>query len=89
MTTFFGVRDDGWIWTGTEPQVFASSDHAERLFRARCGSQMAYRSTRHPGEIHVYAASLDDPADFEPQAHFHWSEHLPWLQLADDLPRKG
>lgn len=89
VTAFFGVRDDGWRWTGADPAVHASSDHAERLFCGHCGSQMAYRSTRHPGEIHFHAASLDDPADFAPEWHFHWSERLQWLHLADDLPRKG
>jgi hypothetical protein len=89
MTTFFGVLDGGWRWTGVDAQIYPSSDHAERLFCGRYGSQVAYRSTRHPGEIHFYAASLDDPSDFAPEAHFHWSEHLPWLHLADDLPRKG
>lgn len=50
---------------------------------------MAYRSTRYPDETHFYAATLADPMAFEPEQHFHWSEHLPWLPLADELPRKG
>ena len=49
---------------------------------------MAYRSTRFPDETHFYAASLDDPSDFQPDAHFFWSEHVPWLEPSDDLPRK-
>jgi hypothetical protein len=48
---------------------------------------MAFESERWPGEIHLYAASLDDPAGFVPQFHVYVSEKLPWIELADDLPR--
>lgn len=89
FTTFFGVADDGWAWEGTEPAVYASSDHAERLFCATCGSPVAYRSTRQPGETHFYAAALEDSSGFVPEMHFHWSEHVAWVHLSDDLPRKG
>ena len=89
MTSYFGVLDDGWRWTGSAPRSYAHSDHAQRLFCGTCGTPMAYRSTRHPGEIHFYAASLDDPETYAPTAHFHWSERVSWLHLADDLPRKG
>ncbi|MBF9031391.1 GFA family protein [Rhodobacterales bacterium HKCCE3408] len=89
FTTFFGVHDDGWVWTGDEPQVYRHSEHAERLFCGRCGTPMAYRSVKFPGEIHFYAASLEDSSDFAPQSHVHWSEHVPWVELADTLPRKG
>ncbi|MEM7722131.1 MAG: GFA family protein [Pseudomonadota bacterium] len=89
VTTFFAVANDGWHWTGETPSEFQSSDHATRLFCAKCGTPMAYRSTRYPDETHFYAATLADPVAFEPEQHFHWSEHLPWLPLADDLPRNG
>ena len=48
---------------------------------------MAYASTKFPGEIHFYAAGLDDPSKFTPRNHFHYSEHLDWLPLHDDLPK--
>ena len=50
---------------------------------------MAYASTKFPGEIHFYAAGLDDPSKFTPRNHFHYSEHLDWLPLHDDLPKHG
>lgn len=87
MTTFFGVGDGGWSWTGDAPRSYASSDHATRMFCGRCGTPMAYRSKRYPDEIHFYAATLDDPQDFAPERHYHHGEHLPWLPLTDDLPR--
>lgn len=89
VTTFFGVANDGWTWTGTTPASYASSDHAERLFCPQCGTPMAYRSTRYPNETHFYAATLADPRDFAPEVHFNYSEHLDWLKLHDDLPKRG
>ncbi len=48
---------------------------------------MFYRSTRYPNETHFYAALLDQPGNIKPSAHFHTDEMLPWIHLADDLPR--
>ena len=60
-----------------------------RLFCANCGTPMAYEADRFPGEIHFYAASLEDSRDFAPQHHVHWAERVPWIALADDLPKHG
>ena len=48
---------------------------------------MTYQSTRWPTETHLYAATLDDPSAFEPRAHFHYLERLPWIMITDDLPK--
>lgn len=87
FTSFFGVSDDQWRWTGAAPATYASSPGVWRDFCPTCGTQMAYRSTRAPGEMHFYAATLDDPAAFRPEVHDHSDEALPWLHLSDGLPR--
>lgn len=87
VTSFLGVADGAWDWTGEAPVTYASSDHATRYFCGTCGTPMAYRSTRYPDEIHFYGASLADPASFTPARHYHWNERLPWLTTTDDLPR--
>ena len=88
FTTFVGVDDGQWRWTGVEPSVFESSPGVQRFFCGTCGSPVAYRP-KGGGEIHVYAAALDDPAAFAPERHVFHSEKLAWVHLADDLPRKG
>lgn len=88
FTSFFGMAEGAWRWTGEAPAVYASSSGVERLFCPRCGTPMAFRSTRWPGETHFYAASLEEPARYRPTLHVHWAEHLPWVQLADGLPVK-
>ena len=84
---WFGVHKDSWRWVGQTPKRFASSAWAERFFCPDCGSQVGYRSSKLPDEFHGLAASLDDPSDFAPGAHFFHSKALPWLHIADDLPR--
>ena len=88
FTSFFGIADGGWEWTGPAPATYASSEGVWRDFCPRCGVQMAYRATRFPGEIHFYAASLDDPTRYRPTAHVHTAEQLPWIHLSDGLRRK-
>jgi len=48
---------------------------------------MTYQFTGWPDETHLYAATLDDPTNFAPQAHFHYAERLPWIEITDDLPK--
>ena len=48
---------------------------------------MYYQNELWPMETHLYAASLEEPTKFSPQAHYHWAERLPWVQIADDLPK--
>lgn len=87
FTSFFGMAEGAWRWTGTRPATFASSPGVWRDFCPACGTQMAYRATRFPGEMHFYAATLEDPAAFQPESHVHSAEALPWLHLSDGLPR--
>ena len=86
-TSYFGVADGHWRWTGAEPARFASSPEVERFFCGRCGSPMAYRSTRWPGEIHFFAASLMDPSAYRPTVHVHFNERLAWTLSDDGLER--
>lgn len=88
FTTFVGVADGQWRWTGAVPQLFASSPGVRRWFCSTCGSQMAFQGDRWPDETHFYAAALEDPGRAQPQAHVNWAEHLPWVHLSDGLPKQ-
>ena len=87
LVSFFGVPDGAYRFTGVEPGVYESSPGVRRLFFRRCGTPMAYGAARVPAEIHFYAASLIDPENYQPQFHVHCGEQLPWLNVADDLPK--
>lgn len=86
VVAFIGVETSGFEWVGT-PKRYASSPGVIRSFCGTCGSPMAFQAEHYPGEIHVYAAQLEDPKDFKPMFHVHYREHLPWLGLKDDLPK--
>ena len=87
FTSFFGVPKTAYRFTGQQPAVYSSSPGVRRLFCATCGTPIAYESDAYPEEIHFYAAGLEDPRDFKPEFHVHCAEQVPWIELADDLPR--
>ncbi|MEQ9695555.1 GFA family protein [Shimia sp. SDUM112013] len=86
VVAWMGFAPEAVAWTG-ERSFYRSSGISLRGFCNRCGTQMSFESTRWPGEIHLYAASLDDPAEYAPQLHCHHAEHLGWLHIKDSLPR--
>lgn len=86
FTSFFGVKRDAVTWSGVLTRR-ETSPGVGRAFCPNCGSQMYYQSTRWPDETHLYAVTLEDPADFTPRAHFHWAERVPWVVIEDDLPK--
>ncbi len=87
VTAFFGVDRGAFRWTGATPAVYASSPGVRRLFCGRCGAPMAYDADRDARNIHLYAATLDDPGAYRPTVHVFAAERLPWFDVADDLPR--
>lgn len=88
FTTYIGVPKTAFEFTGAAPQVFESSPGVRRAFCGRCGSPVSYETQYLPDEIHLYAASLDHPEAAAPGVHFHSEEMLPWVKLADGLPRR-
>ena len=72
-----------------EPRWYESSPGARRASCPACGTPMFFASDRWPGEIHVARALLPDGLDMEPSAHVFFDSHVPWLSVADDLPRKA
>jgi len=87
VVAFIGVRLTDFQWTGSPPACYNSSPGVNRFFCETCGSPMAFRAEHYPGEIHLYAASLENPEDFKPDFHVHSSEQLSWLSLHDELPK--
>lgn len=86
MTSYFGVGRGQVTWKGAR-SFFKSSPGVTRGFCGQCGTPMHYMSTRWPGEVHLFAATLDDLTLYKPTAHVHWAEHVPWINSDDGLPR--
>lgn len=87
FASFLGLQDGTWAWTRGDPAAYPSSPGTERLFCPRCGTPLAYRSTRFPGETHIHAGTLDHPDRFHPSAHVHMAESQSWADIHDHLPR--
>ena len=87
MTSFLGVPNGKWRYTGETPKVYHSSPGVRRHFCGTCGSPMAFEADKFSHEIHFYAASLENPEDYTPQFHVFYREQLPWFEVKDDLPR--
>ena len=87
VTAFIGVNLSDFKWTGDLPAVYPSSPGVKRHFCNRCGTPMAFEAEHYAGEIHLYAATLENPQDFKPEFHVHCAKKLVWLDLQDDLPK--
>ena len=87
IATYAGFAASDVVWSGEAPAEFHSSPGVVRRFCRRCGSPMSFASDSWPGDIHLFVASFEDAADFAPTLHVHVEEQLPWLLLADGLPR--
>jgi hypothetical protein len=74
-------------FTGKAPAVYKSSPGAERSFCPSCGTQICFTADYIPGLIDLTVGSLDHPEKVAPALHYWESKRLPWLRLADDLPR--
>lgn len=66
---------------------YTSSPGVMRSHCATCGTPIGYETATRPGEIDLYLNAFAEPERFEPQAHVHFAEHLPWFDTRDDKPR--
>lgn len=67
--------------------MYASSPEAKRGFCRVCGTPISFAATFIPGLVDIAIGSLDHPEDVAPTLHYWESRRLPWMRLADDLPR--
>lgn len=87
VLAWVGFPASRFSYTKGEATIFASSDTGRRDFCARCGTQIAFRSSEVPDRIDVNIASLDDPAGVEPEYHIWVESQISWFEIDDDLPR--
>ena len=80
---------DRFRYTSGAPKYYQSSPDVKRAFCGNCGSQLTYEPDQLPDEVHIYAASLDEPMDVDPSRHVFVEEQLPWFEVQDQLPRYG
>lgn len=77
----------GFEFTRGQPARYVSSDIASRQFCANCGTQLAFLLNATPESVDITLASLDHPDSIVPVDHIWVRRQLPWVRLADGLPR--
>ena len=91
VVAFLGVSLEGFSWNvdgeNREPKHFESSSGVRRFFCDNCGTPMAFQAEHYEGEIALYAATLAEPAEFQPQFHVHHQSSLSWLAIDDNLQK--
>ena len=87
VSTFVGVRADGFAFVTGTLGAYESSPQVVRKFCGVCGTPLIYEAAVYPGEVHIMAGSLDKPEVLAPERHVFVRERMPWLAIGDDLPR--
>jgi hypothetical protein len=76
-----------FAWQSREPARYRSSAYAERGFCPDCGSTLSMHEEVLDDRVQVTLGSLDRPQDVRPDDHVWTRSQLPWLEVADALPR--
>jgi hypothetical protein len=87
MVACFSVEKREFQITRGVPKSFASSAWGTRSFCPDCGTQLTFVHSELPDEIDVTTCSLDAPESVPPTDHVRTASGLPWIHLADGLPR--
>lgn len=77
---FVGTRPEHVRWQGSINH-YQSSSEGFRGFCPVCGTRLYFRSGRWPGELHIHAGTLDDPAQYTPDTHVCLAERAGWISL--------
>ncbi len=85
ITAWFGVSQKKFKWLGQAPKSYESSKGVYRYFCDGCGSPLGFEADHYPGGMHLYAASLENPNDYEPTFHVNYESKLPWIDTHDEL----
>ncbi|MEM9761172.1 MAG: GFA family protein [Pseudomonadota bacterium] len=83
----FVALPEGALTLTPEPHPFSAVPGVKRWFCPRCGSPLAARFDYLPGQVYVPLGVVDQAAALAPELHSHADAALPWLHVADDLPR--
>ncbi|MBZ9661007.1 GFA family protein [Mesorhizobium sp. ESP-6-4] len=85
FTAFLGMRPDKLSWSG-DIRHYESSPNTFRGFCPSCGARLYFRSDRWPAEIHVHAATLDDPGEYRADAQVMMRSRAKWLDRLQSIP---
>jgi hypothetical protein len=65
----------------------ARRDGRPPAIAATAGTPLADEGERWPDEVYLLVTTRDDPGALPPRGHVYVGRKLPWVRLADGLPR--
>jgi len=86
--TWAGFTDAQVAISGETLTGYASSPGVTRYFCTRCGSPIAFRGARWPGETHLPVCAFDSPETMAPTDDHFEAEKLPWAALLAGAPQR-
>ncbi|PYJ72511.1 MAG: GFA family protein [Verrucomicrobia bacterium] len=86
FVTWASFRRNNFRFTHGAPREIAWAGRV-RSSCANCGTALTFLSQPEADEVDVTGCSFDHPEAVPPQDHTWIEDRLPWIQLADDLPR--
>lgn len=84
FVTYAVIDKCAFRYTQGKPVAYASSPGVERTHCGRCGSPISFENSK---EFALWVCTLDDPTKVTPTCHIFTAEQVPWLEIADALPR--
>ncbi len=89
VVTLAGFKADQVTFSGDERRIYESSPGVGRAFCGKCGTPLTWEGDggdRGPiVEFHI--STFDTPEVLVPTVHSFYSERIPWMDIADNLPR--
>jgi hypothetical protein len=87
FVTWADYRSSQFVLLSGSPSRYESRPQVTRQFCGACGTQLTYQRADEPGTIDVTTCSLDDAEYVTPDDHVWCDRMLPWVKIADGLPR--
>ena len=88
LVAWLTVKRSTFALIGSAPSWYDSTAGARRGFCATCGTALFFEEKGPADWIGITVASLDHPEWVAPRRHIWTGSQMPWLKLADDLPRR-
>ena len=86
FSTFLSLDKNLFRYTKGTPVGYWSSPGVERTHCGRCGSPISYEMAS-TNDFAIFACTLDDPRPVTPDRRVNTAEQMPWIEIADALPR--
>jgi len=89
VVTLAGFKVDQVRFSGDTLKVYESSPGVGRAFCGNCGTPLTWEAD--DGDlgpiVEIHISTFDNPDILVPTSHSFYGERLPWLDIADNLPR--